>query len=216
MGVARHWIYKEGRSSSDIDEETNRVREILLQMEEEDDPGTFLEQLKLQLFPDAVFVITPKGDVLHLPRGSTPLDFAFAIHSDVGIHCSSAQVNGVIVPLDYQLRSGETVRITTHPAQKPSRDWLNLARTGKARHRIKRWLRAEEFPFHLVLGQSILDKALRKAGYKLSDTDWGQAVHVVQPERPRSSLRSRRLRRCVCLRHHEPHPSGAEAKQAGA
>ena len=172
VGVARHWMYKEGRVTRDIDEETSRVREILMQMEEERDPGTFLEQLKLELFPDEVFIVSPKGDVYHLPRGATPLDYAFAIHSEIGLHCSSAQVNGTIVPLNYQLRSGETVKIITHPSQKPSRDWLSIVRTGKARHRIKRWLKAEEFPFHLHLGQNLLEKALKKAGYKVDDAEW--------------------------------------------
>ena len=105
------------------------------------DPTEFLETVKLDLFGDEVYVFTPRGDVKALPMGSTPIDLAYAVHSDVGDHCSGARVNGMIVPLRYHLRNGDTVEIITNPNQKPNKDWLALVKTAKARTKIRYLLR---------------------------------------------------------------------------
>ncbi len=107
-------------------------------------PGEFLEFLKLDLYQDEIFVFTPTGDVIQLPKGATPLDFAFAVHTQVGAHCSGAKINGRIAPLSRELKNSETVEILTNPNARPSRDWLSHVHTGRARHKIRQWLRSEE------------------------------------------------------------------------
>lgn len=171
-GIARHWLYKEGRSTHDIDSQTRWVRQFLEWAEDIRDPHEFVEQLKIDLFPDEIFVLTPKGDVISLPRGATALDFAFAVHSEVGVHAMVAQVNGAVVPLNAELKTSDSVKIVTSTTQKPSRDWLTMVRTSKARTRIRHWLRNEEFDFNRVLGRDMLDRRLRKAGIQLSDDEW--------------------------------------------
>jgi GTP diphosphokinase / guanosine-3',5'-bis(diphosphate) 3'-diphosphatase len=126
------------------------------------DPTEFLESVKIDLFGDEVYVFTPQGDVKALPKGSCPIDFAYAVHSSIGDHCSGARVNGMIVPLRYQLRNGDTVEIITSPNQKPNKDWLKLVKTARARTKIRYLLRTEQRDKAIALGTDLIDKALRK------------------------------------------------------
>lgn len=162
-GIAAHWLYKENAKGSDeLDRHLTWFRQVLeLQMDAET-PGEFLEFLKLDLYQDEIFVFTPTGDVIQLPRGATPLDFAFAVHSQVGARCSGAKVNGRIAPLSRELKNSETVEILTSPNAKPSRDWLAHVRTGKARHRIRQLLRLEEHSSAMRLGREIIERELRR------------------------------------------------------
>lgn len=175
-GIARHWLYKEGRVTHDIDLQTKWVRQFLEWAEEIRDPKEFVEQLKIDLFPDEVFVQTPKGDVISLPKGGTALDFAFAVHTEVGLHAATAIVNGKAEPLGEELDSSDTVKIITSPNQKPSRDWLSMVKTSRARSKIKKWLREQEHVFNLDLGKDLLDRRLRKSRLHLSDADWDKLV----------------------------------------
>ena len=122
----------------------------------------------MDLFPNEVYVFTPKGAVKQFPFGATPVDFAYSIHSDVGNHCVGARVNGKIVPLRYELRSGDTVEIITSPNQKPSKDWLKNVKTSRAKTKIRQWFAAEEREKSIVLGKEILEKELRKYGLQMA------------------------------------------------
>jgi GTP pyrophosphokinase len=126
------------------------------------DPREFMETVKVDLFPDEVYVFTPKGDVKALPEGSTPIDFAYAVHTEVGNHCVGARVNGKLVPLRQALRQGDIVEIVTSPTQKPSRDWLKVVRSTRARSKIKQWLRTEERARSVMLGRELLDREAKK------------------------------------------------------
>jgi len=163
FGIAAHWLYKEGtKGAGELDKALAWFRQVLeLQMDAET-PGEFLEFLKLDLYQDEIFVFTPTGDVIQLPKGATPLDFAFAVHSQVGAHCAGAKVNGRIAPLSRELKNSETVEVLTNPNAKPSRDWLAHVRTGKARHKIRQLLRLEERSSAMRLGREILERELRR------------------------------------------------------
>lgn len=171
-GIAAHWLYKENaRNADELDRHLTWFRQVLeLQMDAET-PGEFLEFLKLDLYQDEIFVFTPTGDVIQLPKGATSLDFAFAVHSQVGARCSGAKVNGRITPLSRELKNSETVEILTSPNAKPSRDWLAHVRTGKARHKIRQLLRLEERTSALRLGREILDRELRRRRLPKVDDD---------------------------------------------
>ena len=169
-GIAAHWRYKEGIEEDDaLDKHLNWVRELLERQmqDDENDPIDFLENLKIDLFQDEVFVFTPGGDLIKLPRDSTPIDFAYAVHTNIGNHCIAAKVNGRIVPLKYILKSGEQVEIITSQNQKPAQDWLSLVKTSKARHWIKKILREEQNAQILQIGGEILSKFLKK--HKLNE-----------------------------------------------
>ena len=167
IGIAAHWRYKEGESG---DEEFERhmgwIRSLVDSQMQEEDPNDFMENLKIDLFQDEVFVFTPKGDLFKLPRGSTPIDFAFAVHTLVGMHCIGAKVNGRIVPLKAQLKSGDQVEIITSANQEPHQDWLGFVKTGKAHQRIRKYLRENQQNQTLKFGEEILTKYLKK--YKLT------------------------------------------------
>jgi GTP pyrophosphokinase len=162
IGIAAHWRYKEGSGGSELDERLAWFRQILDWQKEMTDPREFLEYLKIDLFKDEIFVFTPKGDLIQLPAGSTPIDFAFQVHTQVGLHCAGARINDRLVPLHKQLQSGDTVQILTNPGQRPSRDWLNFVHTSKARQIIRKWVREEEFKNSLALGREMLEKELRR------------------------------------------------------
>jgi GTP pyrophosphokinase len=162
IGIAAHWRYKEGSDRSELDERLAWFRQILDWQKEMTDPREFLEYLKIDLFKDEIFVFTPKGDLIQLPAGSTPIDFAFQVHTQVGLHCAGARINDRLVPLHKQLQSGDTVQILTNPSQRPSRDWLNFVHTSKARQIIRKWVREEEFKNSLALGREMLEKELRR------------------------------------------------------
>ncbi|MBL7074786.1 bifunctional (p)ppGpp synthetase/guanosine-3',5'-bis(diphosphate) 3'-pyrophosphohydrolase [candidate division KSB1 bacterium] len=162
-GIAAHWHYKEGgRTKDELDEQIVWLRHLLDWQKETPDSQEFLEDLKINLFPEEVFVFTPKGKLIKLPIGSTPIDFAFDVHTEIGLHCIAAKVSGKIVPLKTALASGDTVEILTSPGQKPSADWLKFVHTAKARSRIKRWFRDSKFEQSVKLGQEIIEKELKK------------------------------------------------------
>src|SRR6185295_15923098 len=143
-GIAAHWRYKEDAKSDELDRHLSWFRQVLeLQMDAKT-PDEFLEFLKLDLYQDEIFVFTPTGDAIQLPKGATPLDFAFAVHTEVGLHCSGAKVNNRIAPLSRPLRNSETVEIITSASARPTRDWLAHVRTGRARHKIRQVMRKEE------------------------------------------------------------------------
>ena len=166
-GIAAHWQYKEGAPLSGRDAEKMAwLRQILEWQKDLKDPREFLEMVKIDLFPEEVYTFTPKGKVLSFRSGATPIDFAFAIHTEVGQHTVGAKVNGRIVPLKYQLKNGDIVEIMTHPNRHPSRDWLALARTSRARSKIRAWLKANERERSVSLGKELTEKEFRK--YKLN------------------------------------------------
>ncbi len=163
FGIAAHWLYKEeAKSADELDRQLAWFRQILELQLDAKTPDEFLEFLKLDLYADEIFVFSPKGDVHQLPKGATPIDFAFAVHSEVGLHCQGAKVNGRIAPLSRELRNSETVEIITAATAKPSRDWLAHVRTGRARHKIRQWLRHEEHASSVKLGQEILERELKR------------------------------------------------------
>ncbi len=169
-GIAAHWKYKEGKPV-DSDKKFAWLRQLMEHQKELRDPTEFLESVKLDLFGDEGYVFTPRGDVKALPKGATPIDLAYAVHSTIGDHCSGARVNGMIVPLRYQLRNGDTVEIITNPNQKPNKDWLNLVKTARARTKIRYLLRKEQRERAIALGKDILDKGLRKKNLTLARSE---------------------------------------------
>jgi GTP pyrophosphokinase len=166
VGIAAHWKYKEGRTGTELDEQLAWFSQILDWQQDMTDPEEFLEYLHIDLYKDEIFIFTPKGDVIQLPAGSTPIDFAFQVHTEVGMHCSGARVNGRMVPLHRGLRSGETVEVLTSSSQRPSRDWLHFVRTSKARSIVRRTIRAEEHASSVMLGKELLDKEYRRRRVK--------------------------------------------------
>ena len=163
IGIAAHWRYKSDNiPPSDLDGHIAWLRQVLDWQRDATDPAEFMENLKVDLFQDEVFIFTPQGDLHQLPRGSTPIDFAFAVHTDVGLHCLTAKINSQIVPLGTELKNGDTVRIVTSPQQKPNRSWLQLVKTGKARHSIRRWLKEERFSHSVQLGREMLERELKR------------------------------------------------------
>ncbi len=163
LGIAAHWRYKEGDDSPDeLDRHLAWFRQVLELQLDAKEPDEFLEFLKLDLYQDEIFVFTPTGDVIQLPKGATPIDFAFAVHTEVGLHCQGAKVNGRIAPLHRQLRNSDAVEILTSPSARPSRDWLAHVRTSRARHRIRQWLKHEEQRTSAKIGREILDREVRR------------------------------------------------------
>jgi GTP diphosphokinase / guanosine-3',5'-bis(diphosphate) 3'-diphosphatase len=166
-GIAAHWLYKEKRSDRDkFDDAFTWLRQLLESQKETSDPKEFLDNVRLDLFPDEVYVFTPRGDVKALPEGATPVDFAYAVHTDVGHHCVGAKVNGKLVPLRYILRQGDILEIVTSPTQHPSRDWLKIVKSNRARAKINQWLKVEERARSLTLGRELFEREAKK--YRLS------------------------------------------------
>jgi GTP pyrophosphokinase len=171
-GIAAHWKYKEGKPVAASDEKKFAwLRQLMESQKDLHDPTEFLESVKIDLFGDEVYVFTPGGDVKALPKGSCPIDFAYSVHSTIGDHCSGARVNGMIVPLRYQLRNGDTIEIITNPNQKPNKDWLKLVKTARARTKIRYLLRQEQRDKAVLLGTDLIDKGLRKHGTSLARAD---------------------------------------------
>ncbi|MCL6472150.1 MAG: bifunctional (p)ppGpp synthetase/guanosine-3',5'-bis(diphosphate) 3'-pyrophosphohydrolase [Firmicutes bacterium] len=162
-GVAAHWRYKEGAKGDKLDERLSWLRQMLEWQSELKDPREFMESLKIDLFEDEVYVFTPKGDVINLPAGATPLDFAYTIHTDVGHRCIGAKVNNQIVPLEYKLHTGDFIEIlTSKTISGPSKDWLKIVKTNRARNKIKQWFNKENREDSEATGREILQKELRK------------------------------------------------------
>jgi guanosine-3',5'-bis(diphosphate) 3'-pyrophosphohydrolase len=169
FGIAAHWKYKEGKLALKPEEieKYTKIRQLLQWAEDIEDSREFLDVLKVDLYADQVHVYTPRGDIRWFPLGATALDFAFAIHTEVGNRCTGARVNGRMVKMNYPLRSGDTVEIVTKTNQKPSRDWLQLAVTGRALSKIRQHLRNEERDQAVEMGRNLLDQELRKFGSSL-------------------------------------------------
>ncbi len=162
-GVAAHWAYKEGQSINKEDAKVFKgLKQLVKWLQELKDPKEFLDSVRGELFDPDVFALTPNGEVKEFPQGSTPLDFAYTVHTEVGNNCVGAKVNGKIVPLKYKLQNGDVVEIMTSPKQKPRRDWLSLVKTSRAKSRIRSWLRREEKEKALNVGREISERELRK------------------------------------------------------
>jgi GTP pyrophosphokinase len=181
-GIAAHWRYKDTASSADeLDRALQWFRQVLELQLDAKTPAEFLEFLKLDLYQDEIFVFTPTGDVMQLPKGATPIDFAFAVHTEVGVRCAGAKVDGRIVPLSRELKNSETCEVMTSPNARPSRDWLSHVRTGRARNKIRQWLRNEEQRTASQLGQEILDRELRRRKHaKLSEADFATVAAALK------------------------------------
>jgi GTP pyrophosphokinase len=162
-GIAAHWKYKEGRIGDHRDERYFLwMRQLLEVQQEVRDPQEFLQNLKIDLYPEEVYIFTPKGEVRSLPRGATPVDFAYGIHTDVGNQCVGAVINGKMVPLRTRLQNGDIVEILTQSGHKPSRDWLAFVVTSRARNKIKHVLQGEERARSLELGRRLFEKEARR------------------------------------------------------
>ena len=174
-GIAAHWRYKErggdGGSGDEVDEALTWFRQVLEWQQDASEPEEFMEFLRMDLFQGEIFVFTPNGEVKQLPTGSTPIDFAFSVHTEVGLHCAGARVNGRIAPLSRELRNGDTVEILTNPRQWPTRDWLAFVKTSRARGRIRQWIRKEEFDSAAKLGKEFLERELRRGRLELPGPD---------------------------------------------
>ncbi len=169
QGIAAHWKYKEGKQGDGQDEQRVAwLRSLLEWMQEMRDPGDFLSTLKVDLYREEVYTFTPRGKVIVLPREATPIDFAYAIHTQVGHTCVGAKVNGRIVPLKYALRNGDVIEILTQPGHLPSKDWLTLVRTSRARQKIKAVINAAERARAIDLGQKLLEREARRLGVQLA------------------------------------------------
>src|SRR5438046_259858 len=161
-GIAAHWLFKEGKQPDELDRHLSWFRQLLELQQDTHTPEEFLEFLKVDLYQDETFVFTPRGDVKRLPKGATPIDFAFTVHTEVGLHCNGARINGRIAPLHRALKNGDTVEVLTSPQARPSRDWLAHVRTARARHKIRQWVKQEEHERSVALGREILDREIRR------------------------------------------------------
>jgi len=161
-GIAAHWLYKEGRSRDELDKHLTWFRQLVDYQQEAMTPDEFIEFLRIDLYQDEIFIFTPQGDVKQLPKGATPIDFAFAVHTEVGLHCQGAKINGRIAPLHRALKNGDTVEILTSPTAHPSRDWQAHVRTARARQKVRQWVKQEEHESSIALGEEILDRELKR------------------------------------------------------
>jgi GTP pyrophosphokinase len=182
LGVAAHWVYKQSGAPRTEGRQYRWLRELLDILEHATDPQEFLEHTKLEMFQDQVFCFTPKGDLIELPRGSTPVDFAYAVHSEIGDTCVGAKVNGKLVPLRTQLANGDQVEVVTSKAQTPSPTWERFVVTGKARARIRRFVRTQQRQQYLDLGKAILQKAFRQEGHELVEKALGEVLSAFSVE----------------------------------
>jgi GTP pyrophosphokinase len=162
-GIAAHWLYKEKKAGKDkVDESLVWLRQLLETNQDVQDPQELMDAVRVDLFPDEVYVFTPKGDVKALPEGATPLDFAYAVHTKVGERCVGAKVNSKLVPLRYTLKQGDIVEIVTSPNQHPSRDWLQIVKSSRARSKINQWLKVEERSRSIELGKELFEREAKK------------------------------------------------------
>ena len=184
LGVAAHWVFKQSASPRTESRQYRWLRELLDILEHASDPQEFLEHTKLEMFQDQVFCFTPKGDLIELPRGSTPVDFAYAVHSEIGDTCVGAKVNGKLVPLRTTLANGDQVDIVTSKAQTPSPTWERFVVTGKARARIRRYVRTQQRQQYLDLGKAILQKAFRQEGHDLVEKALGEILATFNCQTP--------------------------------
>jgi GTP pyrophosphokinase len=168
-GIAAHWKYKEGKGYDE--KEVKRfawLRQLLEWQQELQDSHEFMNTVKVELFPEEVYVFTPNGDVKSFPKGSTPIDFAYTIHTDLGHRCVGAKVNGKLVPLKYELKNGDIVEVITSPHHTPSKDWLKIVRSSRARNKIRAWIKTEERVRSISLGKEIMEKEFRRFSLNLN------------------------------------------------
>jgi len=179
-GIAAHWSYKEGRR---IDENISKtfawIQDLVENQDTFRDAGEFLENVRIDLFPDEVYVFTPKGDIRALPKGSTPVDFAYLIHTEIGNTCIGAKVNGQMVSLPYQLQIGDIVEIVTSKNHTPSKDWLKFVKTIKARSKIRQWIKTQERERSISLGREMLEKAFRKERQNFATLSKSEKMNAV-------------------------------------
>jgi GTP pyrophosphokinase len=185
-GIAAHWRYKEGKADprgATSDPNILWLRQLLEWQKEVQDPRTFLTTLKVDLYPDEVYVFTPKGEVLSFPRGASPLDFAYRVHTDLGHHCAGARVNGKLVPLRTALSNGDMIEILTNPTRNPSRDWLNFVVTSRAKSKIRQWINTQQKQRAMEIGRRLFDKEIRKYDLSLRKvTDGPEFAAYLQSE----------------------------------
>jgi GTP pyrophosphokinase len=179
-GIAAHWSYKEGKTT---DPQTAKafswVQTLVENQANIKDPNEFMESVRIDLFPDEVYVFTPKGEIKSLPKGATPVDFAYMIHTQVGNQCVGAKVNGRMVPLRYELQTGESVEIVTQKGHTPSKDWLAFVKTVKARSRIRQWIKVQDMERSLSLGREMCEKAFRKVRMNFNTVLKSPEMHKV-------------------------------------
>ncbi len=180
-GIAAHWLYKEGHAEREFEEKVAWLRQLMEWLHEVKEPEDILETLKIDLFEDEVFVFTPKGDVKNLPAGSTPVDFAFNVHTDIGMRCNGAKVNGRIVPLDHVLANGEIVEVLTAKVPAPRRDWLSFVKTAKARSKIRSYLKEQRREEAMLRGREVMERELHKFGL--------DAKEVLRPDHTQEVLK---------------------------
>lgn len=180
QGVAAHWLYKEGGNSAAAKDASQFawLRNMVEAGKDISDSGEFMESLKFDLFPDEVYVFTPKGDVRMLPRGATPIDFAFSIHSDVGLRCTGAKVNGAIVTLDSTLKDGDIITIQTRQHHRPSKDWLKVVKTARAKAKLREYFRTEERARAIEIGREIVERELQKHNIAIAAMDKAEIARV--------------------------------------
>ena len=167
-GIAAHWKYKEGKGYDE--KEVKRfawLRQLLEWQQDLQDSKEFMDSVKVELFSEEVYVFTPKGDVKGYPKGSTPIDFAYSVHTDIGHRCVGAKVNGKLVPLKYELKNGDIVEVITSPHHTPSKDWLKIVKSSRARNKIRAWIKIEERKRSIVLGREICEKDFRRYSLNL-------------------------------------------------
>jgi GTP pyrophosphokinase len=220
FGIAAHWRYKEGVAAKGegMGEGMNWLHQVIDWQKDLTDPAEFLELLKGDLFQQEVFVYTPNGDLKHLPRGATPLDFAFAVHTEVGYRCVGAKVNKRIVPLRYELKNGETVEIITSPSAAPTHDWLAMAKTARARTKIRHWLNQESFERSRHLGKELLERELRRIHFHGSQerkvAEEAERLGMEGPEQLLAAIgRGEHSARQVALRVAEKEAPGPEIEK---
>ena len=188
-GIAAHWRYKEKRSSQTDDSgQIKKLRELLESQQELQNPREFMSNLKMALFPDEVYVFTPNGDVKSFPKGATPIDYAFSIHTDVGNQCIGAKVNRNIVPIKYQLQNGYMIEIITQTGHHPSKDWLKFAVTSRARSKIKNWIKTEERSKSIDLGKDLLEKEFKRHHLKFTAVARSEEIKKIYDEYGLNSL----------------------------
>ncbi|MBQ4429478.1 MAG: bifunctional (p)ppGpp synthetase/guanosine-3',5'-bis(diphosphate) 3'-pyrophosphohydrolase [Clostridia bacterium] len=179
-GIAAHWMYKEGRTKQDdLDKKLEWLHQLVNYASDASSSKEYVENVRHDFFTDYVFVLTPQGEIFDLPMGSTPIDFAYRIHSRVGDHTHHAKVNGVPVKLDYKLRTHDVVEITTSPQASPNRDWLTFVKTSQAKNRIKQYFKKANREENIARGKEMLSEAARRQGHKLSDITKPDHVHAV-------------------------------------
>ncbi|MBW1912830.1 MAG: bifunctional (p)ppGpp synthetase/guanosine-3',5'-bis(diphosphate) 3'-pyrophosphohydrolase, partial [Deltaproteobacteria bacterium] len=178
-GIAAHWKYKEGMSSQTDKKQFAWLKQLLEWQKSLHDPKEFMESVQMNLFPDEVYVFTPRGDVKEFPKGATPIDFAYSVHSEVGAKCTGAKVNNRMVPLKYELKNGDIVEIIISKKQHPRKDWLNFVKTPRAKTKIRQWIKNQERDESIAIGKSILEKALDQANLTLPNIMKNEQIATV-------------------------------------